>query len=148
MTAKAKIFVNKGITVIVKGLVDVCNWFIELYNNSLVVRAGVAAIGNSFKIVWSVIKNVLGLIVDEIAGLANMIKGAFTLDWDTFSAGWDKFRSASGKALKNIVNETVENTKEAWKDINKKLPKIEIPVGTKPDTPSDDSPAASPANTG
>lgn len=147
MTAKAKIFVNKGITVIVKGLVDVCNWFIELYNNSLVVRAGVAAIGNSFKIVWSVIKNVLGLIVDEIAGLANMIKGAFTLDWDTFSAGWDKFRSASGKALKNIVNETVENTKEAWKDINKKLPKIEISVGTKPDTPSDDSPATSPANT-
>lgn len=132
MTTKAKTFVNKGITAIIKGVVDVCNWFIELYNNSLVIRAGVAAIGLQFKTLWSVVKNVLGLIVDEIVGLANMIKGAFTLNWDTFSAGWEKFRSASGKALKNIVNETVENTKEAWADIDKELPKIEIPVEAKP----------------
>lgn len=132
MTTKAKTFVNKGITAVIKGVVDVCNWFIELYNNSLVIRAGVAAIGLQFKTLWSVVKNVLGLIVDEIVGLANMIKGAFTLNWDTFSAGWEKFRSASGKALKNIVNETVENTKEAWADIDKELPKIEIPVEAKP----------------
>ncbi len=132
MMTQAKTFVNKGITAIIKGIVDVCNWFIDLYNNSLIVRAGVANIGLTFKTIWSVIKNVLGLIVDEIVGLANMIKGAFTLNWDTFSAGWEKFRSASGKALKNIVNETVENTKEAWADLDKELPKIEIPVEAKP----------------
>jgi len=132
MMTQAKTFVNKGITAIIKGIVDVCNWFIDLYNNSLIVRAGVANIGLTFKTLWSVIKNVLGLIVDEIVGLANMIKGAFTLNWDTFSAGWEKFRSASSKALKNIVNETVENTKEAWADIDKELPKIEIPVEAKP----------------
>lgn len=132
MTTKAKTFVNKGITAIIKGVVDVCNWFIELYNESLVIRVGVASIGLQFKTLWSVVKNVLGLIVDEIVGLANMIKGAFTLNWDTFSAGWEKFRSASGKALKNIVNETVENTKEAWANIDKELPKIEIPVEAKP----------------
>lgn len=132
MTTKAKTFVNKGITAIIKGVVDVCNWFIELYNNSLVIKAGVALIGLQFKTLWSVVKNVLGLIVDEIVGLANMIKGAFTINWDTFSAGWEKFRSASGKALKNIVNETVENTKEAWANIDKELPEIEIPVEAKP----------------
>lgn len=132
MTTQAKTFVNKGITAIIKGVVDVCNWFIELYNNSLIIRAGVAAIGLQFKNLWSVVKNVLGLIVDEIVGLANMIKGAFTLNWDTFSAGWEKFRSASGNALKNIVNETVENTKGAWADIDKELPKIEIPIEAKP----------------
>ncbi len=132
MTTQAKTFVNKGITAIIKGIVDVCNWFIELYNNSLVIRAGVASIGLQFKTLWSVVKNVLGLIVDKIVGLANMIKGAFTLNWDTFSAGWEKFRSASGNALKNIVNETVENTKEAWAHIDKELPKIEIPVEAKP----------------
>lgn len=71
------------------------------------------------------------MIVDEIVGLGNMIKGAFTLNWDTFSAGWEKFRSASGKALKNIVNDTVASTKEAWDSLDKKLPKIEIPVEAK-----------------
>lgn len=60
-----------------------------------------------------------------------MIKGAFTLNWDTFSAGWEKFRSASGKALKNIVNDTVASTKEAWDSLDKQLPKIEIPVEAK-----------------
>jgi len=132
MMTQAKTFVNKGITAIIKGIVDVCNWFIELYNESLLVRSIVASIGNTFKILWSVVKNVLGLIVDEIVGLGNMIKGAFTLNWDTFSAGWEKFRSASGKALKNIVNDTVKSTKEAWADIDKELPKIEIPVEAKP----------------
>lgn len=131
MMTQAKTFVNKGITAIIKGIVDVCNWFIELYNESLLVRGIVASIGNTFKIQWSVVKNVLGLIVDEIVGLGNMIKGAFTLNWDTFSAGWEKFRSASGKALKNIVNDTVASTKEAWDSLDKKLPKIEIPVEAK-----------------
>ncbi len=143
MTTKAKTFVNKGITAIIKGVVDVCNWFIELYNKSLVIRAGVASIALQFKTLWSVVKNVLGLIVDEIVGLANMIKGAFTLNWDTFSAGFEKFRSASGKALKNIVNETVENTKEAWADIDKELPKIEIPMEAKPVASTEETPAAS-----
>lgn len=131
MMTQAKTFVNKGITAIIKGIVDVCNWFIELYNESLLVRGIVASIGNTFKILWSEVKNVLGLIVDEIVGLGNMIKGAFTLNWDTFSAGWEKFRSASGKALKNIVNDTVASTKEAWDSLDKKLPKIEIPVEAK-----------------
>ena len=131
MMTQAKTFVNKGITAIIKGIVDVCNWFIELYNESLLVRGIVASIGNTFKILWSVVKNVLGLIVDEIVGLGNTIKGAFTLNWDTFSAGWEKFRSASGKALKNIVNDTVASTKEAWDSLDKKLPKIEIPVEAK-----------------
>lgn len=131
MMTQAKTFVNKGITAIIKGIVDVCNWFIELYNESILVRGIVASIGNTFKILWSVVKNVLGLIVDEIVGLGNMIKGAFTLNWDTFSAGWEKFRSASGKALKNIVNDTVASTKEAWDSLDKQLPKIEIPVEAK-----------------
>lgn len=119
MMTQAKTFVNKGITAIIKGIVNVCNGI-------------VASIGSTFKILWSVVKNVLGLIVDEIVGLGNMIKGAFTLNWDTFSAGWEKFRSATGKAIKNIVNDTVASTKEAWDSLDKKkLPKIEIPVEAK-----------------
>lgn len=128
MTANAKIFVNNGLTAIIKGLVDVCNWFIELYKNSLLVRGAVASIGASFKNVWSVIKNVFSMIVDELVGLGNMIKGALTLDWDTFASGLDRFRKASIKAVRNVVNDVVDNTKDAWNNMDKKLTKIEIPV--------------------
>lgn len=130
MTANAKLFVTQGITAIVKGLIEVVNWFIDLYNNSIVVRAGVASITLQFKTAWSVIKNICGLIADEIMGLAKIIKGALTLNWDDVSAGWDQFRSATRKAVSAIANETVENTKEAWAQMDKKLEKVEIKTST------------------
>lgn len=130
MTANAKLFVTQGITAIVKGLIEVVNWFIDLYNNSIVVRAGVASITLQFKTAWSVIKNICVLIADEIMGLAKIIKGALTLNWDDVSAGWDQFRSATRKAVSAIANETVENTKETWAQMDKKLEKVEIKTST------------------
>lgn len=107
MTATAKTWVNNGIVSMIKGCVDLCNWFIDLYNNSMVVRAGVAHIGVQFKIIWSVIKNVCIAIADEIMGLGQIIKGVLTLKWEDVSAGWEKFRKASGKAVASIVKDTV-----------------------------------------
>lgn len=124
MTANAKIFVNKGITAIIKGLIDICNWFIDIYNNSLVVRVGVQAIILAFKNAWSVIKGIIGLIVDEIMGLGKVLKGILTLSWDDVAAGWEQFRKASGKAIKQIINENIDNTKEAWENVGKKIEHI------------------------
>lgn len=39
LTTKAKVFVNQGLTAIVKGVIDVTNYFIELYNESVLIRA-------------------------------------------------------------------------------------------------------------
>lgn len=140
MTANAKLFVTKGITAIVKGLVDIVNWFIELYNNSLVVRAGVASITLQFKTSWTVIKNIVKLIADEIMGLANIIKGALTLNWDDVKSGWDQFRLATRKAVGAIVDETIENTKDAWQQMNKKLDKITIKTSTEAASQTDPQP--------
>lgn len=128
MTTSLKVFTNDTLTALIKGLVDVCNWFIELYNESAIVRVGVNSIGVQFKVLWSVCKNVFGLIVDELVGLGNMIKGALTLDWDEFSAGFEKFRKASSNAIKEVVNDTVDAYKDAWENMGKKIDKIELPV--------------------
>jgi hypothetical protein len=117
MTATAKTWVNNGIVAMIKGCVELVNWFIDLYNNSMVVRAGVASIAIQFKTAWSIIKNVCIMLVDEIMALGKIIKGVLTLSWDDVKAGWDLFRKASSKAVQNIVNDTVDAYQEAWSEI-------------------------------
>lgn len=117
MTATAKTWVNNGIVAMIKGCVELVNWFIDLYNNSMVVRAGVASIAIQFKTAWSIIKNVCTMLVDEIMALGKIIKGVLTLSWSDVKAGWDQFRKASSKAVQNIVNDTVDAYKEAWSEI-------------------------------
>lgn len=117
MTATAKTWVNNGIVAMIKGCVELVNWFIDLYNNSMVVRAGVASIAIQFKTAWSIIKNVCTMLVDEIMGLGKIIKGVLTLSWDDVKAGWNQFRQASVKAVKNVVNDTVDAYQEAWSEI-------------------------------
>ncbi len=117
MTATAKIWVNNGIVAMIKGCAELVNWFIDLYNNSMVVRASVASIAIQFKTAWSIIKNVCILLVDEIIGLGKILKGTLTLNWDDVKAGWDQFRKASSNAVRNIVNDTVDAYKEAWSEI-------------------------------
>lgn len=117
MTATAKIWVNNCIVAMIKGCAELVNWFIDLYNNSMVVRAGVASIAIQFKTAWSIIKNVCILLVDEIIGLGKILKGTLTLNWDDVKAGWDQFRKASSNAVRNIVNDTVDAYKEAWSEI-------------------------------
>lgn len=117
MTATAKTWVNDGIVSMIKGCVELVNWFIDLYNNSIVVRAGVTAISNTFKIAWSIIKNICTALVEEIMGLGKIIKGVLTLSWSDVEAGWKQFRQASVKAVKNIVDDTVDTYKEAWEEV-------------------------------
>lgn len=80
MTTKAKTFVNDGIIAIIKGCVDIVNWFVRLYNKSIAVRAIFNSIVNSFKTIWSVAKFALSQIIDGFKSLGDIIEGVFTLD--------------------------------------------------------------------
>ena len=128
MTAKADIFINESLTDIVNGIKEVGIWFVDLYNKAMAFRAVVQFVGVAFKTHWSIISAIIGLIGDKIAGLGNMIKGAFTLDWDTFSAGLERFQMASSAALTKVYNDVVENTKEAWENMGKELKPIGVDV--------------------
>ncbi len=112
MTTAAKTWVNNGIVAMINGCVDLCNWFIDLYNNSMMFRGMVQSIATTFKIAWSIIKNVVTLMVDELIGLGQIIKGCLTLNWDDVSSGWDKFRKASIKAVKEIASDTYDAVKK------------------------------------
>ncbi len=88
LTTKAKVFINDGIINIIKGCVDIVNWFIRMYNKSIVVRGAVNSIVNSFKTMWEVAKFILNQIVDSFKAMGTVIEGVVTLDWDKVSKGW------------------------------------------------------------
>lgn len=88
-------------------IVKIINYFIDLYNESLVVRAGVQYVLLTFKNLWEGAKLVFNLIIDAVksvgrqfVGLGKIIKGVATFSWDDIKAGMTDVVSNFGKTIK------------------------------------------------
>lgn len=145
MTIQAKTYIVQGLTNIIKGCVDIVNWFIRMYNKSIVVRGAVNSIVNSFKTMWEVAKFILNQIVDSFKAMGTVIEGVVTLDWEKVKSGWsDGMKALKGNVetmARNIASNTADafnNTlndemKEVSVDLNANLTGVgETPRGTKP----------------
>lgn len=116
MTTKAKVFINDGIINIIKGCVDIVNWFIRMYNKSIVVRGAVNSIVNSFKTLWEIAKFVLNQIVDSFKAMGTVIEGVVTLDWDKVTQGWKDGMNALKGNVETMVRNIASNTAQAFKN--------------------------------
>lgn len=112
MTTKAKIFVNDGIIAIIRGCVDIVNWFIRLYNKSIAVRAIFNSIVNSFKTLWATVKFVLSQIIDGFKALGDIMEGVFTRDLGKIKSGYQKGMNAFKDNFTNLVKEIKKNTED------------------------------------
>lgn len=97
---------------IVKGVVNVINYFIDLYNESLVVRGAVQMIALQFKNLWEGVKLIFNLIIDGVksvgralSGMGDIIKGIVTLSWDDVKAGFGKIASNFGETIKEGIGD-------------------------------------------
>ena len=73
MKQQVSIFAKKTLVAVVKGLIDIANWFIRLYNKSLVVRSIVSYWKAGFKSIWSAVKFVFENIVNGFKGIGRLI---------------------------------------------------------------------------
>ena len=144
MLASVKLLTTQGITKLLKGVIEVINYFIDLYNESMLVRAGVQAIVLNFKNLWSVVKLVFNLIIDsvkttgrQLKGLAQIVEGLATLSFDkikegfstiggsivkTFKEGFGDIKAFGKEAANNYFdafNSTIKNKKVARIDLAK-----------------------------
>lgn len=103
LTMKAKIFGVKALSKIIDYTVKIINYFIDLYNESKIFRAGIEHIKNSFKNTWEVFKFGVNLVIDGFKGMGRMakawakvIEGAFSFDVDKITTGikglWDAYK--------------------------------------------------------
>lgn len=149
LTTQAKVFVNQGLTAIIKGVIDVVNYFIELYNESVLIRAIWNGIVAGFKTTFDTLGNLFGFFIDIVKATGTALKGAFTLDFDDVKKGLSDYAAAYGNLVKAQVKDITQNFKEGLDDMQKKIKPITIPVsvGDTPKEPAGNKPVTTQAPT-
>lgn len=147
MTTKAKTFVVQGLTSIIKGCVDIVNWFIRMYNKSIVVRGAVNSIVNSFKTLWEVAKFILNQLVDSFKSMGTVIEGIVTLDWDKVKQGWQDGLNALKGNVETLARNIARNTADAFNNtLEGELKEISVDLkgNIDVDNPNDTTPKNKP----
>lgn len=112
MIEKGKMFGTKILVQIMKGLFNTINYFIDWYNESLLLRGIINAIGTNFRLMWNAIKLVCNLAIDAFKrmgfaakGMLDILEGIVTFDLSKAQKGFKEMFDISG------------TIKEAWHDI-------------------------------
>ena len=142
LTTQAKVFVNQGLTAIIKWVIDIINYFIELYNESVLIRAIWNGIDAGFKTTFDTLGNLFGFFIDIVKATGTALKGAFTLDFDDVKKGLSDYAAAYGNLVKAQVKDITENFQEGLEGMQKKIKPLTIPVsvGDTPTTQTDNKP--------
>lgn len=144
MLAQLKLLSTKAITEVLKGLISMINYFIDLYNESMLFRGAIQGTLINFKNLWNGVKLVFNLIVDgvksvaqNLKGLAQIIEGIATLSFSKVKEGFLNITGSYTKALKEGYNDikafgkdTANNYINGINEVikNKKVNHIEIPT--------------------
>ena len=147
LTMKAKIFGVKALSKIIDYTVKIINYFIDLYNESKVFRAGIEHIKNNFKSTWEVFKFGVYLVIDGFKGMGRMakawakvIEGAFSFDVDKITTGikglWDAYKDTwveIGNDAKKMAANVRDNFIEAIKNTGSNKNVAHLSVDVTPD---------------
>lgn len=112
MKAQLSTIAKKSLTAVIKGVVQAINYFIDWYNDSLMLRGVINALGTSFRLMWNAIKLVCNLGIDAFKrmgfaakGMFDILEGIVTFDLSKAQKGFKEIFDISG------------TIKEAWNDI-------------------------------
>ena len=165
MRAQIMTIANNALTSLIKGIIKVVNYLVDVYNESTALRLAVQAIGFQFKTVWEVVKLFFQGLVNGFKSAANVargflefLEGTFSLDVKKAGKGVnDMLKAVAGMyagnvrlfkdAGKNIADAFVDGMAQTFQKDRKRLEKIEIPtiaaggnrkIKTKDDDKNDD----------
>lgn len=106
MTKQAKIWIQEGLIKAIKWVVSLINYFINWYNESMLVRAVITNIFTIIKVGWEVLKTAFNLIIDavknvgrQLKGLGDILEGIFTLSPEKIKQGWNEITSSMVKHI-------------------------------------------------
>lgn len=120
MIDKVEDFARESLTSVLKGIIGLVNWFVRLYNNAVIVRAGVQSMVAQFKILWSAAKLVINLIVDGFKGIGRGIE----LFVNTTRAAFKAVSGSAqgfGKILSGIAHLSLSEIKDGMADVQKSV---------------------------
>lgn len=112
MKAQLSTIAKKSLTAVIKGVVKAINYFIDWYNESLLLRGVIQTLGAAFRGVWAVVRGVANLIIDAMKQVGRSLKGA--LDILEGIVTFDLSKAQQG--FKEIFDLS-KFIKEGWNDI-------------------------------
>lgn len=127
MTTNAKIWIKQGLINAIKWVVNLINYFIDWYNESMLVRAAIANIFTTIKVGWEILRAALNFIVDgiknvgrQLRGLGDMVEGVLIMFQGELSKGAEKIKNGFSRLLespKKMFLEMVNDAKTAGKNV-------------------------------
>lgn len=128
LQTRVKVFINEALTGLIKGVISLVNYVIELYNESLSVRVVVNSVIATFKSGLDLIGNAFGFLIDIIKATGTVIKGALTLDFDDIKKGAADYAKAWGNLITTTAKDISDNFSEMSENLQKKIKPLTIPV--------------------
>ena len=121
MIANAKLFVTRGIISMLKGIMNLTNKIIDLYNESTVFRGLLQLIIALVKSFGSITRGVFNVIIDAakmagraMKGLAQIVEGLVTFSWSKIKEG---FATAITGNFTKTLNEGLSDIKKTGSSV-------------------------------
>lgn len=128
MIANGKIFALQTLTAIVKGVINVINYFVQLYNDSDAFRVMLNSLQGTAKTFGAVFGNVLDSIIKQFKIIGTIAHGVFTGNFDEISKGL----KMTAENFKGTVTKTMDDVRrianEASRKTSKKIEPVKIPA--------------------
>lgn len=112
MKAQLSTIAKKSLTAVIKGTIKAINYFIDWYNESLLLRGIINAIVTGYRLMWNAIKLVCNLGIDAFKrmgsaakGILDILEGIVTFDLSKAQKGFREIFDISG------------TIREAWHDV-------------------------------
>ncbi len=113
MISQVKLLTTQGITALLKGLISAINYFIDMYNQNMLFRAGIHGLIVNFKNLWNTAKLVFNLIIDNFKAM-----GRFAKAWGEILEGVATFSFEKiKKGVNGLFTSYTSSFKEAWGDV-------------------------------
>ena len=125
---KGKLFATQTLIKILKGGVDVYNWFVDLNNESGTFSAILKHVGISATTGFTVVGEVLGLAWKQVTALGSVVQGIFTLNPTKIKEGLSLGFTSMTDTLNNLKEKAISDALEVYDAYNgnNKLEKISL----------------------
>lgn len=113
ITLKCKIWIKEGLVSAIKWVVDLINYFIDWYNESLVLRAAVNGYIMAWKNGYATLKVIFNVVIDAIKGMGRYLKGLGDIVEGVFTIKPEKVSSGFSQIMENFKVTFVEIADDA-----------------------------------
>lgn len=111
MRAQIITIANNALTSLIKGIIKVCNYFIEAYNDSTLLRGAVQNIATQFKVAWEIVKLFFNGVLNGFKSAAKVAKGFLDFLQGVFTLDVNKAGQGVGSMIKAISGMYTGNIK-------------------------------------